>query len=614
MKRMILVCLCSLAVPAGNGVAADAPATRPAIDDADYGYRLASRDGVELWWCEAARKVGRSRPAPEAASEGVELSAARNEFEAVQLVLRPNRGLADLKVSTSDWVGPDGAAIPQRAIDVLRVAYVPVTVPTDQFGAPGEWPDPLPPLCPDGSGLDVTKETNQPLWILVHVPEDATAGRYKGSIRLTADGWSAAVPLHLRVWDFTLPKVPHTRSAFGLSTSRVFRYHGVQTERDKRTVFAKYMRSFADHRISPYNPAPFDPIEVRFLPDADPPRAEVNFDRFDAAIQRAVDTWHITTFRLDLPGIGGGTFHERHEGQIAGHSAGSPAYEAMFSSMVKQIEAHLRERGWLDKAYIYWFDEPRPRDYEFVRGVMDRLGRYAPGLCRMLTEEPVEPLFGAVDLWCPVTPEFDMEVAESRRRHGERFWWYVCTGPKGPYCTLFIDHPATSLRAWLWQTWQRQIEGILIWGSVYWTSSAAFPDSLQNPYEDPMAYMSGYSTPAGERRHWGNGDGRFLYPPEAAAAGSGEPVLDGPVSSIRWEMLRDGIEDLDYFHILRSAIETARDTAPAKLLAEAETMLKVPPVITSSITHYTHDPAPMDAQRRAVAEMIERLGATGRGR
>ena len=78
----------------------------------------------------------------------------------------------------------------------------------------------------------------------------------------------------------------------------------------------------------------------------------------------------------------------------------------------------------------------------------------------------------------------------------------------------------------------------------------------QNPYEDPMGWRSGYSTPKGEKRPWGNGDGRFVYPPEAAAdAHPSGPVLDGPVDSIRWEMLRDGIEDYEYLVILRGLLK-----------------------------------------------------------
>ena len=70
-----------------------------------------------------------------------------------------------------------------------------------------------------------------------------------------------------------------------------------------------------------------------------------------------------------------------------------------------------------------------------------------------------------------------------------------------------------------------------------------------------MGWTSGYSTPDGQKRAWGNGDGRFVYPPVEAADGNpGRPILEGPVDSIRWEMLRDGIEDYEYLAILKHLI------------------------------------------------------------
>ena len=89
---------------------------------------------------------------------------------------------------------------------------------------------------------------------------------------------------------------------------------------------------------------------------------------------------------------------------------------------------------------------------------------------------------GTIDIWCPLTPIYNHDAAQQRRAHGERFWWYVCCGPHAPYCTLFIDHPATDLRVWLWQTWQRNIVGVLVWESTYWTSRADLrPEPLPGP-------------------------------------------------------------------------------------------------------------------------------------
>jgi hypothetical protein len=573
----------------------------------DYGGLCPGSDGaVTLWWCDATRKIARTRPAPQRPGEAVRLASARNEFEAVQLVVRPNRALAGLTASVSDLRGPEGATIPASQISLLRVRYVKVRVPTDKTGVADEWPDPLPPF---DKPMDVPAGVNQPIWVLVHVPKTAVPGDYQARISLAANDWSASVPLTLHVWAFALPDEPYTQSAFGLSMGNPYRYQNVTRPEDRRALFEKYMQSFADHRISPYDPVPFDPMEIKFRTDVTPPRAEIRFDRFDAAMERAIARWHITSFILHLPGMGGGTFEARHEGELAGHKAGSPEYEAMFSSIVRQIESHLREKGWLEKAYIYWFDEPEPKDYAFVRAGMERLKKYAPGLRRMLTEEPVEPLFGAVDLWCPLTPNYNHDLAEKRRANGEQFWWYVCCGPHAPFCGLFIDHAATDLRVWLWQTWQRRISGILIWETAWWTSPTAFPDSIQNPYEDPMSYRTSGTMKPGTKEYWGNGDGRFLYPPESAAGGSKTPVLDGPVSCIRWEMLRDGVEDADYLHLLDVAIRANRVGADEAVLRQARALLDVPPGITRSAKEFSLDSSPIYERRAAVAAMIERLRA-----
>jgi hypothetical protein len=285
-------------------------------------------------------------------------------------------------------------------------------------------------------------------------------------------------------------------------------------------------------------------------------------------------------------------------------------YKVLFNSYCTQIQEHLLQKGWLDEAFVYWFDEPAPKDYEFVMNGFRKLKGAAPGITRMLTEQVEPELIGGPDIWCAVSNQYKHEPAEERRKHGEKFWWYVCTGPKAPYCTLFIDHPGTELRVWLWQTWQRKIEGILVWQSNYWTSSAAYPDSgnPQNPYEDPMGWRSGYSTPRGEKRPWGNGDGRFIYPPESAAdAHPSGPVLEGPVDSIRWEMLRDGIEDYEYLVMLKKLIEANKNKLNAGRLGKYNFLLEVPQDITSDMTTFTKDPAPIEARRDVIARAISEL-------
>jgi hypothetical protein len=334
----------------------------------------------------------------------------------------------------------------------------------------------------------------------------------------------------------------------------------------------------------------------------------LDFSAWDKGMQRALDYYHFNSFRLGIPGMGGGTFHAITQPNLRGFTEDDPEYWIMFDSYCKQIEAHLDQKGWLDEAFVYWFDEPSPDQYEFVKHGFDKLKKAAPRINRMLTEQPEEKLFDGPNIYCVISNLYNHDRAEERRQHGDNFWWYICTGPKAPYCTLFIDHPGTELRVWLWQTFKRNIEGILIWQTNYWTSGAAYPDSLQNPYEDPMGWVSGYSTAAGNKLPWGNGDGRFVYPPEAAAEGNPpEPIIDGPVDSIRWEMLRDGIEDYEYLAILKKLIDQKRAKLSASQRKDFSALLEVPESITKDMTHFTKDPAPIEKQRQKIAQAIEKL-------
>jgi hypothetical protein len=734
-----------------------------------YGELLpGSGEKVGLWWASSGWKIGRERGLPEVTGEALVIRAARNETEAAQLVVRPVAALKGLTITAGALAGPGGAAIPARNIDVLEVRYVNVTQPTDKSAVAGYWPDPLPPLA---GSIDLEGGRNQPFWIRVNVPREARPGVYEGSIELKAEGFDAAVPLKVEVYDFELPDRMTCVTAFGFSAGNVFRYQGITDPQQKRDVIEKYWANFSAHHISPYDPAPLDDIAVTW-PDVRPPKpkwqggqrvtnekhsgeyamlifddlkdqnvdvmyepfvsipegglrlrfwyrtaipgqaflvtlnhydaagkwiyggnndidlegdghwqqfdrtirkfpdgaksvqlrlraadwtesgentglvwfddvsltnaktgaellegggfeppelpevqrdqlqVKLDFTAWDKGMAQGIDRYHFNSFRLGIPGMGGGTFHARRDPELLGFTENTPHYKAMFSSYCSQIQEHLRLKGWLDEAYVYWFDEPAPRDYAFVNNGFAKLKAAAPDINRMLTEQVEPALIGGPNIWCPVSNQYRHEPAEQRRQRGEKFWWYVCTGPKAPYCTLFIDHPATELRVWLWQTWQRKIDGILVWQTNYWTSSAAYPDRAhpQNPYEDPMGWRSGYSTPAGQKRPWGNGDGRFIYPPvEAADAHPDRAVLKGPVDSIRWEMLRDGIEDYEYLVILRRLIEAKGAKLDATQKARYIALLGVPDEITAEMTSFTRDPAPIERQRDRIARTIAEL-------
>ncbi len=583
----------------------------PEFYNASYGELL---DDSGVWWASSGWKIAKMRALPKKKGTALRIETAQNEAEAAQLVLRPKKDLKDARLSCSGLEGPGGARLTPEMVDILRVRYVPVSMPTDNTGVAAPWPDPLPPIT---GPMDLAGGENHPFWVRVKPAKDTPAGEYKGVIRVEAGDYKTDVPVQVRVFGFALPDRMTCVSAFGFGLDRAFSYQNIKEEADKRKVADQYLRALSAHHITPYNPAPLDSFEVTWTgiepkDSADPAKVHcaINWDKWDGAMQRAFDDYHFNSFSLPIHGMGGGTFFSRTEPSLLGFPECSPVYQALFKDYCTQVEQHLRAKGWLNDSYVYWFDEPEPRDYDFVMNGFKRIKEAAPGIPRMLTEQIEPELVGGPNIWCPLTPAHKKEACQARQAEGDRIWWYVCTGPKAPYATLFIDHPATDLRVWLWQTWQRGVQGILIWETMLWTSPTAYPDpkAPQNPYDDPMGWEYGYGGDAGMRRPWGNGDGRFLYPPEAAANGNpAAPVFDPPVDTIRIEMLRDGIEDYEYMVILKRLLAEKGPGLDAAKKAQYESLLTVPTAISESMTEFTKDPAPIEAHRHKVAAAIEVL-------
>lgn len=586
----------------------------------DYGERLPmGGDGIRLWRASSGWKIPRVRELPQKKAKGLFIQTAANEAEATQLVVSPQEALADVRVAMA---GPltgraGGKTISPAAVEVLRVGYVPVEIPTDEVGCRALWPDPLPPQ--DESALPVAAGEHQPFWVRVKPPKGTPKGVYAGELTVVCTkvkgrkGKVFTVPLSVEVFGFDLPDEMTCETAFDFSLWTVSKYHGLKTPEQKRLVAGKYLRSLGDHHISPYDPGLDVQWSVKWKGLENPLTAEPVFDwaAWDAAVEEALAKYHFNTFLIRGVGkcLGCGNYQKYAQPEFLGVKADNPAYDVLVGKYLGGIERHLEEKGWLGKAFLYAFDEPEPKHYPHVTRIFETVKKHAPKLRRMVTEEAVEALHGGPNLWVPLTPNLHVSGERKARAAGDTFWWYVCCGPKAPYVTEFIDHPGTEMRLWLWQTWGEDVAGILIWATTWWTSANAYPDPArpQNPYEDPMGWCESGSLGKGTKSPWGNGDGRFLYPPRAAAQPSPTPVLEGPVDSFRIEMLRDGIEDYEYFALLKRLLAAQGGQLSAALRAKAETLLAVPKSVYSSLTEFTTDPEPMESHRVKLARAIEKI-------
>jgi hypothetical protein len=569
-----------------------------------------------LWSASSGWKISQTRPLPEEKTNKLQIRLAKNETEAIQLVLFPKEEISDFKVTCGKLKGPCGYTIEQKDISVLRVKYLFISNPTDWTSEAGFWPDPLPELSLQNANL--IPNQNNPLWIRVYASKNIMAGIYKGEIKLTGKDFRHTIPLEVEIYNFELPDRKSCKTSVSIMPHYIWKYHNVDKIEDKRLILDMYWKNFSKHSISPYEPTPLDPIKFKWPSTKDIQEIakttslskniliDILFDwkEWDNAMRKAFELYHFNSFRIKIPGMGKLDWKYKKEPELLGFKDNTLEYKILFNSWCKAYRDHLKEKGWLKYGYAHCFDEPRPEYYDFVMRGFKKLKRIIPDVKRLLTEQPEPELIGGPNIWVPVTSHYNEKNVETCKSAGDEFWWYICCSPVAPYCSIHIDHPATELRVWLWQTWKRGIKGIHHWNATFWTSQKKYTNSLQDPYTDGMTW-SGNGAP------YGYGDGRLIYPPEKFLFNKrGEPIYSQPVDSIRWEMLRDGIEDYEYLEILKELYKKYSCGLPVETRKKIADAIKIPDELTKSLTEFTKTPSIIEKKRHKIAKSIEEIFET----
>ncbi len=556
------------------------------IHDDSYGFRLNGAEDCAVWWCDGTYKVGRERSVPVATNQAVSIAAARNEYEPFQLILRPQTGLSNVSIAMTDFISSDlaGARISSTNVEVCLVDYVSLTRPTDATCETGDFPDPIVPL--NGS-ISLAAGVNQPFWFTVYVPKDIPAGVYTATASINLGSSSIDVPVSLRVFGFTLPDTTHTRSVYGWYFEP--KWHALKDTTQQKTVVDLYMQNFARHRITPNNLHRQAPI-IYFYALVDGEVVLIHdFSSFDATMTRYMEEYNFTTLTaIDTPWWGT---------TYTGYSDETWSY---YTKVMQPIAEHLRQKGWMDKAFLYAFDEPQmtPQSIANVEDGTRHLEQAAPGVRRLVTTTIQPTLYGNVDIWVPHLHYLDAELAAQRRTQGEESWWYISTGPRSPWPNNFIDYPAIDHRIRIWLAQKYGATGDLYWQTAWWTATGS---ELRNPWTDPMSVTPSTGAP------WGNGDGMLLYPPVRTVPT--QPVVAGPINSLRFELVRESMEDGEYFWLVDQAIRSAElrigPYDPKVLAARAARSAAL--ALVPSRTTFTKSSQALYKARLGLGEAIELL-------
>ena len=546
-------------------------------------YALAKKQVLEPSWAVIAetpmRKIFKNgRGISTIPTEQVQLSAAKGEGESAQLVIIPLAGdVNNVKVTLPSFLaGPDGARIPGSALELKSVGYVHcretlyTTNPDIKW-----WPDALMSYSP----TSVKQGEVQPLWFTIWVPRDAKQGIYTGKIFFTAeDKHDFSIDLKLRVYNFAIPLQPACKTAVCLGQTELSRYYYGSDDYMSHldvSIYKQWCEKMLGYRVTPLSAFDSTPY-VSENKKTGKWELQLWEDIVEFCMKRG-----LTIIPLDT----------LHAVDVEDRNVRSSLLKKF-----KTMSQRLRERGWFDKASVFAYDEARPERYPFVISGCKLVREADPKLRILLTvlhqKNPIE-LIGNVDIWCPITVQWNPEFYHKRQQVGEEVWWYTSNCPRPPFANILVDEDAIDHRMLFWQMWQQGVEGYLFWRTLWGTDFANGKIPLTPHGKQPFAPDKWEFFDYPEFKS--NGDGILLYP--------GKDLT--PIPTIRLALIRDGLEDYDYFAILRDMINTGDLSSSQR--KRAEKFLKLGPEISESLQKFCKDPAVLEQRRNAVAQAIEQF-------
>lgn len=505
--------------------------------------------------------------------------AARGEHASFQIVVRAEAEVTALRAETSPLNRKRGRGT--LAPESVRfVGYVPVDRPTqtpskDQLREPpADYPDPLLEV----ESMDVGAGKAQPVWITVPVPLDAKPGMYRGNATLTGEVGGAAVyaevPLTLRVYDVSVEETRLWVTEWYRLQSRHMEIDPEPESDQYYALLRRYARNMAEHR---HNVALISPIRLATYEANDDGTLTIDFSKFDKWVTIFQEEGVIG--RIEGGHIGGrnggweSDFVVRtrrvEEGKVVPETVApdTPKADAFYAQFFPMLVAHLKEKGWLDIYMQHLADEPIESNADSYRAMAELARKYAPELPIMEACHTKE-LTGAMDVWVPQLNYLhrDYEHYLERQAAGDEVWFYTCVFPQGEYANRFLEQPLIKTRLLHWINFRYGATGYLHWGYNQWTQDSPFTHTTR---------------PHGGPEYLPAGDPWIVYPGEK-----------GPLDSIRFEAMRDGIVDHELLCMLAE-----KDPGAAQKLAQRHIL---------DFDKYETDVEVFRASRR---ELLERLEA-----
>ncbi len=379
-----------------------------------------------VWVEPSLARVGPDAPA--GSQSGIELHAARGEYESFQMIVRgPAGGLTDVNVAAPDVQGVEFTLYREHYVYLARGTADWATNQNKPLG-PGWYPDGLIPFADPATGEDLTGAAldavpfdlaagkNQPIWVDVFVRRDAAAGERSATFTVTSDQGQAAVSVSLAVWNFELSVTPALESSFLYWTVR----YQLQPEQE-----------MLRHRLMP-------------------------------TFVSSSDAQALMSQGLGAVNVG---FWSGADGSTCSVSNPPPSASAVAAAANSYPDGlHL---------YAYTADE-----ISHCSGLLPTMQQYADalhaaGVDQLITMPPKSDWAGAVDIWVELPKQYVAADVQAAIDRGDRVWSYNCLQQDDYSPKWLLDYAPINYRiqpGFINQS--LGLTGLLYWRADLWSADA----------------------------------------------------------------------------------------------------------------------------------------------
>jgi hypothetical protein len=520
--------------------------------------KVRSDDGVEannLVWSNEKKKIN--------------IAGAGNEHVPFQVVItvpvpggRKPKAPGGFFIKASNLTSKQGKTIAQSQISFYLEHYIMLYGKSSSIGATGYWPDALAPIKESFSmAAQYAVVRNRPIWVDLSIPSSTAAGTYTGTITVTQNDIPVqTLNVEVEVYNFSLPDKTHMISYMNVSKESLASfYHKDESSLEIDQLTQTYYDFLYAHRMEPWFN---DQLQPKIVVNGE--KVDVVFD--DARYEYYLSKLHSNRVLLE-------TYPSNLKKQMASELF-SKVFNQKEKSYLSQVESYFKKHGWKDRlVFNSPIDEPNSKQaYEDTRQWANLVHEAAPGVPFLATESPVTDnpdwgsLIGQVNNFSihgnALNDQQVKQAIKEEQVKGGEMTWYISCDQTYPQPNYFIDAPALDPVMVPWITAGYNMAGILYWAANFWSET---PD----PWLDAITFISGFLCSDG---YLLNGEGSLLYPGDHTKTYTGQPDVNGPVSSIRFELLREGIEDYEYLWMLKDLGDKKyADTIVHKMVIDVST-------------------------------------------